>query len=49
MAIKTHFWTINEPETMQKLLELNVDGIMTDDCVLLKTIMEEQHKWPASV
>jgi hypothetical protein len=31
---------------MQKLLELNVDGIMTDDCVLLKKTMEEKHKWP---
>jgi 3-deoxy-D-manno-octulosonate 8-phosphate phosphatase KdsC-like HAD superfamily phosphatase len=34
---------------MQKLLELDVDGIMTDDCILLKKIMEENHKWPASI
>jgi 3-deoxy-D-manno-octulosonate 8-phosphate phosphatase KdsC-like HAD superfamily phosphatase len=31
---------------MQKLLALDVDGIMTDDCALLKKIMEEKHKWP---
>ena len=49
LGIKIHFWTINNPTTMQKLLELNVDGIMTDDCVLLKTIMEEQFKWPVSI
>ena len=46
LGIKIHFWTINNPVTMQKLLELNVDGIMTDDCVLLKKTMEEQNKWP---
>ena len=48
LGIKIHFWTINNPTTIQKLLELNVDGIMTNDCVLLKTIMEEQYKWPAA-
>ena len=46
LGIKIHFWTINNPVIMQKLLELNVDGIMTDDCVLLKEIMKEQNKWP---
>jgi len=46
LGIKIHFWTINNPKVMQKLLALDVDGIMTDDCVLLKKIMEEKHKWP---
>ena len=46
LGIKIHFWTINNPDIMQQLLELNVDGIMTDDCVLLKEIMKEQNKWP---
>ena len=49
LGIKIHFWTINNPTVMQKLLELDVDGIMTDDCALLKKIMEEKHKWPASI
>ena len=46
LGIKIHFWTVNNPVVMQNLLELNVDGIMTDDCVLLKEIMKEQNKWP---
>lgn len=46
LGIKNHFWTINSPATMQRLIELNVDGIMTDDCLLLKKIMEKQNKWP---
>ena len=49
LGIKIHFWTINNSALMQKLLELDVDGIMTDDCILLKKIMEEKHKWPASI
>ena len=49
LGIKIHFWTINNSALMQKLLELDVDGIMTDDCALLKKIMEEKHKWPASI
>ena len=47
LGIKIHFWTINNSGLIQKLLELDVDGIMTDDCILLKTIMEKKHKWPA--
>jgi hypothetical protein len=31
---------------MKKLIELNVDGIMTDDCILLKDIMQKYNEWP---
>lgn len=48
LGIKIHFWTINDSVTMQRLLELDVDGIMTDDCVLLKDVMKKQNKWPGS-
>ncbi|MEP6902743.1 MAG: glycerophosphodiester phosphodiesterase [Actinomycetota bacterium] len=30
LNLKVHVWTINEPADMQRLLEMNVDGIMTD-------------------
>ena len=46
LGIKIHFWTINNPKVMQKLLALDVDGIITDDFALLKKIMEEKHTWP---
>jgi glycerophosphoryl diester phosphodiesterase len=38
--IALHYWTINDPETMARLIELGVDGIMTDRPTLLKQIIE---------
>lgn len=29
-GMQIHYWTVNDPETMGKLLELGADGIMTD-------------------
>ena len=46
LNIKIHFWTINDAPTIKKLLDLNVNGIMTDDCILLKELMLERGKWP---
>lgn len=30
LNLKVHVWTINKPDDMQRLLEMGVDGIMTD-------------------
>ena len=38
--IALHYWTINDAETMAELIELGVDGIMTDRPTLLKSIIE---------
>ena len=37
-GLKVHVWTINSQETMESLINMNVDGIMTDDAVLLKKV-----------
>jgi glycerophosphoryl diester phosphodiesterase len=29
-SVQVHVWTINEPEVMQRLLDMDVDGILTD-------------------
>lgn len=40
-----HVWTINDPDEMARLLELGVDGIMTDAPDVLKQVMEEREVW----
>jgi glycerophosphoryl diester phosphodiesterase len=37
-----HVWTINDRETMEELIDLGVDGIMTDRPTLLQTVLEER-------
>ncbi|MEZ5259350.1 MAG: hypothetical protein R2705_21445 [Ilumatobacteraceae bacterium] len=36
---------MNEPEEMFRLLELGVDGIMTDRPAVLKQIMTQRGEW----
>ena len=36
---QVHIWTINEPDEMRRLLDLGVDGIMTDRPDLLNEVM----------
>ncbi len=40
MGISVHYWTVNDPEEMKRLIELNVDGIITDRPDLLIEIVE---------
>ena len=39
--IAVQYWTINDPDEMRELIELGCDCIMTDDLVLLKSVLEE--------
>lgn len=43
--LKVHVWTINRREQMEELLDLGVDGIMTDDTELLKEVFTERGLW----
>lgn len=40
-----HVWTINEPAQMAALLDLGVDGIVTDRADLLKQLLVERGQW----
>ena len=44
-----HAWTINNRETINQLIGLGVDGIMTDNCELLKELLEEHGIWRTKV
>ena len=44
-GIGVHVWTIDEPAEMLRLLELHVDGIMTDRPSVLKQVMVQRGEW----
>ncbi|MGP4090927.1 glycerophosphodiester phosphodiesterase [Streptomyces sp. KR55] len=44
-GLHVHVWTINEPEQMHRLLDLGVDGIMTDHIDTLRKVMEDRGVW----
>jgi len=43
--VQVHVWTIDDPDEMQRLLELGVDGIMTDRPLVLKSVLESRGEW----
>ena len=44
-GLQVHVWTINDESTMHMLLDLGVDGLMTDDCALLKRVLQSRNLW----
>ena len=44
--IPVHVWTVNERAEMERLLDMGVDGIMTDETELLRDVFVERGIWP---
>ncbi|MEU3281025.1 glycerophosphodiester phosphodiesterase [Streptomyces antibioticus] len=44
-GLQVHVWTVNERERMHRLLDLGVDGIMTDHIDTLREVMEDRGVW----
>jgi glycerophosphoryl diester phosphodiesterase len=42
---QVHVWTINDASEMARLLDLGVDGIMTDKPQVLKDVLLERNEW----
>jgi glycerophosphoryl diester phosphodiesterase len=43
--LHVHVWTVNDETTMSRLLDLGVDGIMTDRPTVLKQVLEGRRQW----
>ena len=46
-GIEVHVWTIDDPAEMNRLLDLGVDGIMTDEPEALRRVMIDRGHWSA--
>ncbi len=44
-GLQVHVWTIDEPAEMNRLIDLGVDGLMTDQPAVLKTVLIERGLW----
>ncbi len=48
LGLQVHVWTINAEAQMISLLDMGVDGLMTDDTELLRRVLSERGQWAGS-
>jgi glycerophosphoryl diester phosphodiesterase len=46
LGMEVHVWTINDRAEMRELLDMGVDGLVTDRPDLLRELLAERGQWP---
>jgi glycerophosphoryl diester phosphodiesterase len=44
-GLQVHVWTVNDADRMAALLDLGVDGIMTDHLETLRAVLTDRGVW----
>ena len=45
LGLQVHAWPVNDRPTMERLLDLGIDGIMTDETLALRDVLAARHQW----